>query len=190
MINEINAACEVMRGGGVILYPSDTMWGLGCDATDDAAVERIYAIKRRSDNNPLLAIVGSPEQLAEYVDMPAEPVLSFMNMFVTPLTIVYPRSRNLAKNITAADGSIGIRITNEPFMQTLCLTYGRPVVSTSANISGSPTAKYFGQIHPDIRAAVDYTFEYRRNDCMFSYPLPASSVMRISSDAKTITVIR
>ncbi|MDR2534348.1 MAG: Sua5/YciO/YrdC/YwlC family protein [Tannerellaceae bacterium] len=190
MINEINTACEVMCGGGIILYPSDTTWGLGCDATNDTAVERVYSIKQRSENHPLLAIAGSLEQLTEYVDMPPEPVLNFINAFVTPLTIVYPKARNLAHNLTAADGSIGIRLTNEPFMKTLCLEYGKPVVSTSANISGWPAASHFRYIHPDIKAAVDYAFQYRRNDCMFSYPLLPSSVIRISDDAKTITVIR
>jgi L-threonylcarbamoyladenylate synthase len=179
-----------MHQGGIILFPSDTIWGIGCDATNELAVERIFSVKNRSESNPLPAIVGSLEQLCEYVDMPSAEVMAFMESFGTPLTVVYPRSRKLAHNLPASDGSIGIRLTKDPFVKQLCLTLGRPLVATSANLSGQPAPKQFDDIPSQILSAVDYVFEYRRVAVPMLYPMLPSSVVRISTDGRLIDFIR
>ncbi|MDR2498383.1 MAG: threonylcarbamoyl-AMP synthase [Tannerellaceae bacterium] len=190
MTEEINTACNIMHEGGLILFPSDTIWGLGCDATSEAAVERIFAIKRRNDRSPLLAIVGSLEQLCEYVGMPSDEVLRFMESFSTPLTIVYPRARHLARNLLASNGSIGIRLTKDPFVKQLCLTFGKPIVGTSANVSGQPAPQLFNEISQEILSGVDYAFEYRRLSPPMLYPMLPSSVVRISADGRYIEFVR
>ncbi len=172
--DDFREALSVLRAGGVILYPTDTVWGIGCDATNPEAVERIYSIKRRSDSKAMLCLLDAPGKLQGYVkDIPSI-AWDLIDCATRPLTLIYPKGRNLAHNLLAEDGSIGIRITNELFSKKLCEALHAPLVSTSANVSGEPAARNFGQITPHILSSVDYVVRYRRNDV--SEPLPSSII--------------
>lgn len=144
-------ALNTLRDGGVILYPTDTIWGLGCDATNPEAVEKIYRIKGRAESKAMLALVGSDGQLQSFVSHIPEVVWELIDASVNPLTIIYDHPRGLAPNMIASDGSAGIRITNEAFSRTLCQRFGKPIVSTSANRSGQPSPKTYAEISPVIR---------------------------------------
>lgn len=179
---DIEAALRVLRAGGIIVYPTDTVWGIGCDATNAAAVAKIYALKQRADSKSMLVLLDSPAKLDYYVDVPetAEMLLGVQETEVTkPLTIIYPKARNIAANIIADDGSIGIRITNEVFSKTLCARLKHPLVSTSANISGHPTAHFFAEIEQDILSGADYVCRFRRED---ETPAEPSSIIKINED--------
>ncbi|MBQ4508275.1 MAG: threonylcarbamoyl-AMP synthase [Paludibacteraceae bacterium] len=181
---DLQTALKVLREGGVILYPTDTVWGIGCDATNEEAVKRIYSIKRRADNKAMLVLIDAPGRLRTYVeDIPETAWTLLENTGLSaeerPLTIIYPRARQLAPSLTGDDGSIGIRITAEPFSHALCAGLGKPVVSTSANISGEATAKTFTSISPEIINAVDYVCRFRRND---NRPHKPSAVIKVNED--------
>jgi len=176
---DIEKSLEALNSGGVILYPTDTVWGIGCDATDSAAVERIYAIKRRNETQSLLTLVDSFDMLAEYVDEIPSIAIQLMEEATRPLSVIYPKAKNLAANLIAADGSIGIRIVQEPFCKQLIKTFGRPIVSTSANISGEPAAGIFDEISGEIRDAVDYIVCWRQDDRQTA---TASSIIKLNGD--------
>lgn len=164
---DIKAAIEVLRRGGVILYPTDTVWGLGCDATDSAAVKRIFDIKRRSDAKALITLVGSLAQLERTVDCIPEVAYQLIEYSERPTTIVYdhpdPAAR-LAPELIAEDGTIGVRVTSEEFSSALCRNFRKPLVSTSANISGKPAPGVFDEISQEIIDAVDYVCSSRRDE--------------------------
>ncbi|MDR1369220.1 MAG: threonylcarbamoyl-AMP synthase [Dysgonamonadaceae bacterium] len=164
MNNEIKKACEIMSKGGIILYPTDTIWGIGCDATNEEAVRRIYEIKQRTDSKSMLVLIDSPDFLDHYVEDLPEIALSLIEVTDKPLTIIYSGAKNLAPNLTAGDGSVGIRITNERFSQGLCARFKKPVVSTSANISGNPSPGNFSEIDENIIKSVDYVVDFRREE--------------------------
>lgn len=161
---EVRKAVEVLRRGGVILYPTDTVWGLGCDATNAEAVERIYAIKQRDPSKSMLVLVDSEARAEAFVeDMP--PIAwDLIEVSSDPLTIIYPQGKNLAPNLTAADGSIGIRVTSEAFSKALCEAFHAPIVSTSANFSGQPAPALFCEIEEALKQRVDHVVDYRRDD--------------------------
>jgi L-threonylcarbamoyladenylate synthase len=189
--DDIQEALRVLRAGGIILYPTDTVWGIGCDATNAEAVARIYALKKREDSKSMLVLLDSPAKLDYYVEVPeaAEMLLESQNDQtgnVKPLTLIYPNARHLAPNLIAEDGSIGIRITNEPFSQALCAQLRHPIVSTSANISGEPTPKVFCEITEKIKEGVDYCCMFRREDENEHEP---SSIIKINADG-TFKIIR
>ena len=139
MKEEIKKACEVMNKGGVILYPTDTVWGIGCDATNEEAVKRVYEIKRRADSKAMLVLVDSPVKVDFYVqDVPS--------VAWDLIDFIYDGARNLAPNLLAEDGSVGIRVTNEAFSKELCFRFRKAIVSTSANISGEPSPAVFSEI--------------------------------------------
>ena len=167
---DLQQALRVMREGGIILYPTDTVWGIGCDATNPDAVRKIYALKEREDSKSMLCLLDGPGKLQGYVDVPdaawqlLEATTPEEGLEQRPMTIIYPNAHNVATNLIAEDGSIGIRITNEPFSKALCEQLHHPVVSTSANKSGQPTAKNFQQISAEIINGVDYVCHFRRND--------------------------
>ncbi len=173
---DLRQAVEILRHGGVILYPTDTIWGIGCDATNEEAVKRVYSIKQREDSKAMLCLLDAPGKLQGYVEDIPSIAWDLINYATRPLTLIYPKGRNIAHNLLAEDGSIGIRITNEKFSKKLCEMLHAPLVSTSANISGEPTARNFSKISPSIIQAVDYVVHYRRNDK--SEPSP-SSVIKI-----------
>ena len=166
--SDLDEAVRVLREGGVIVYPTDTVWGIGCDATNEEAVQKIYALKHRADTKSMLVLLDAPGKLQGYVEEIPEAAWDLQECTSggthRPMTIIYPNARNLAKNLIAEDGSIGIRITEEAFSKALCERLKRPIVSTSANISGEPTAKNFSQISQQVLAQADYVCQYRRND--------------------------
>jgi len=176
---DIEKSLEALNGGGVILYPTDTVWGIGCDATDSAAVERIFTIKRRNEALSLLTLVDSLDMLTEYVDDIPHIAIQFMKEAARPLSVIYPKAKSLATNLIAADGSIGIRIVQEPFCKQLIKAFGKPIVSTSANISGEPAPGIFGEISDEIRDAVDYVVRWRQDD---QQPATASSIIKLIGD--------
>ncbi len=164
MNEDIKKACQVMREGGVILYPTDTIWGIGCDATNEDAVKRVYEIKKRADSKAMLVLVDSQAKVDFYVKDVPPVAWDLLDVADKPLTIIYDGARNLAPNLIAEDGSVGIRITNEEFSKQLCFRFRKAIVSTSANISGQPSPANYAEISEDIKSQVDYIVEYRRED--------------------------
>ena len=185
---DLQRALQVLRSGGVILYPTDTVWGIGCDATNAEAVARVYEIKRRIDSKAMLVLLDGAGKLQGYMDKVPETAWMLLeaNEGQRPMTIIYPHARNLATNLLAEDGSVGIRITTELFSKALCEQLRRPIVSTSANFSGEPAAKTFSDISEDLKAAVDYVCAYRRKDHTTHQP---SSIIKID-EKERITIIR
>jgi L-threonylcarbamoyladenylate synthase len=174
MQTEIKKALEVLRSGGIILYPTDTVWGIGCDATNESAVKRVFEIKKRTDTKAMLVLIDSAAKLQGYVDEIPDMAWDLIEMTEKPLTIIYPQAKNLAFNLIAEDKSIGIRVTNEPFSKTLCEQFRKPIVSTSANVSGEPTPRNFSQISEKIKSAVDYVVNFCQDDK--SEPKPSSII--------------
>ena len=195
---DLQAALQVLREGGIIVYPTDTVWGIGCDATNVEAVRKIYALKQREDSKSMLVLLDSDAKLDYYVDVPeaVEMLLGVQNTEygqtdiqdenAKPITIIYPNARHLAENLVAGDGSIGIRITHEPFSQALCAQLKKPIVSTSANISGHPTARFFHEIEEAVLNGADYVCRFRREDVT---PHQPSSIIKLNSD-NTFVIIR
>lgn len=164
LIEEVKKAVEVLRNGGVILYPTDTVWGIGCDATNSESVAKIYAIKHREDSKSMLVLCDSMARVSMYVNEIPDIAYDLTELSEKPMTIIYPDAKNLASNLIASDGSIGIRVTSEKFSKYLCGAFGKPIVSTSANISGEPAAACFSEISDKIKDNVDHIVNYRRND--------------------------
>ena len=163
-----------MREGGVILYPTDTIWGIGCDATNEDAVRRAYEIKQRQDSKAMLVLVDSSVKVDFYVQDVPEVAWDLIDLADKPLTIIYSGARNLAANLLAEDGSVGIRVTNEDFSKRLCQQFRKAVVSTSANISGQPSPRNFSEISEEVKSAVDYIVGYRQEE--MSNPKPSSII--------------
>lgn len=184
--DDIRQAVEVMNKGGIILYPTDTIWGIGCDATNPEAVKRVYDIKRRNDAKALITLIDSEAKLEAYVTNVPEVAWQLIEVAERPLTIIYDGARNLAPNLLAEDGSAGIRITREEFSKNLCMRIRRAIVSTSANISGEPSPKCFADISPDIINAVDYVCTSRRNE---DKNPPASNIIKLGAGGE-VKVIR
>ena len=161
-----------MNEGGVILYPTDTVWGIGCDATNEEAVRRVYEIKKRADSKAMLVLVDSPVKVGFYVQ--DDVAGDLIEVADKPLTIIYSGARNLASNLLAEDGSVGIRVTNEDFSRRLCQQFRKAIVSTSANVSGQPGAANFSEISDEIKSAVDYIVGFRQDD--MSRPRPSSII--------------
>lgn len=176
--SDIKKATEVLRGGGIILYPTDTIWGIGCDATCSEAVKRVFQIKQRSDSKALITLVDSIAALERIVDDVPDAAYQLIDVSDKPLTIVYDHGRGLAPEVTAQDGSVAIRITREEFSSKLCKAFRRPLISTSANISGSPSPSCFDDISDDIIGKVDYVCLSRRDERLRLSP---SMVIKISS---------
>lgn len=184
--DDMAAAIEVLKNGGIILYPTDTIWGIGCDATNVESVKRIYQLKQRADSKSMLVLVGSAGELQRTVKTVPEAAWMLIEAAVNPLTIIYDHPIGLAPNLIAEDGSAGIRITTETFSNTLCRRLRHPLVSTSANISGSKTPKTFREIAPEIVNGVDYVVKYRQSD---STRHQASNIIKVS-DMGVIKIIR
>lgn len=185
-LQDISEAVRVVKNGGVILYPTDTIWGIGCDATNPDAVARVYAIKQRIDSKALICLVGSDAHLNLYVNDIPDVAYDLIEFSEKPLTIIFDGGRNLAPNLLAEDGSVGIRVTKEEFSQTLCMRCKKALVSTSANISGRPSPTKFSDIDPEIIAAVDYVCASRREEKGGTKP---SSIIKLSS-SNEIKIIR
>lgn len=185
-IEDVKRAVQVMRDGGIILYPTDTIWGIGCDASDSAAVRRIFELKRRSDSKSMLSLIDSDAKLGYYVPDIPDVAYDLMDLSEKPLTIIYDGVRHLAPELVAQDGSAGIRVTREAFSRELCRRLGGAVVSTSANVSGEPSPANFSEISDEIRKGVDYIVEYRRDEQTRSV---ASSIIKLGSGG-LVKVIR
>ena len=184
--DDIKQAVQVLRQGGVILYPTDTIWGIGCDATNAEAVKRVYDIKRRDDSKALICLVDSDARLQRYVRDVPEVAWQLLEAAVKPTTVILDGAVNLAPNLIAEDGSIGVRITSEPFSKELCYRFQKPLVSTSANISGQPAAQNYCDIAPEILEAVDYVCFSRRQE---HKPHEASSIIKLTRSGE-VTIIR
>ena len=183
---DIRQAVEVMRKGGVILYPTDTVWGIGCDATNAEAVARVYAIKQRDDHKAMICLVDSDVRLQRYVRQVPDVAWDMMELANKPLTVILDNAVNLASNLVADDGSIAMRITREPFSKELCYRFQKPLVSTSANISGEPAAQNYCDISEEILNAVDYVCRSRRQE---HKPHTPSSIVKLTQNGE-VTVIR
>lgn len=161
---DIRKAVDCMRSGGVILYPTDTVWGLGCDATNEEAVKKIFQMKRRADSKSMLILVDSVRMLERVVDELPDVAEQLIEAVVEPLTVIYDGATGIAPSLIAEDGSVGVRITGEEYSRSICKLLGRPVVSTSANFSGERTPSIFPEISEEIKEKADYIADYRRDD--------------------------
>jgi L-threonylcarbamoyladenylate synthase len=186
MNSDLKKACDVLRKGGVILYPTDTIWGIGCDATNEDAVKRVYEIKRRSDSKSMLTLLDSSDRLHLYVDDLPDIAFDLIECADKPLTVIYSGARNLAASLIAPDRSVGIRITKEAFSRSLCRQFGKPIVSTSANFSGEAPPANFSEINPDIFRLIDYVVNYRSDETQKSVP---SSIIRLEKNG-IVKIIR
>ena len=182
---DIKNAIEVMRKGGVILYPTDTVWGIGCDATNAEAVKRVYEIKQRDDSKALICLVDSDARLQRYVRNVPDVAWQLIDCVEKPTTLILDGAVNLAPNLIAEDGSIGIRITKEAFSHELCFRFQKAIVSTSANISGEPAAQNYRDIDPRILEKVDYVCWTRRQE---HQPHQPSSIIKLSADGQVVII--
>ncbi len=162
--DDIKQAVGALKKGGVILYPTDTIWGIGCDATNPEAVKRVYALKKREDSKSMLVLLDNINWLERYVEEVPEVAWDLVELAEKPLTIIYPGAKNIASNLIAEDGSIGIRVTRETFSTELIRRLKKPIVSTSANISGEPSPTCFADIADKLKASVDYVVGYRQDE--------------------------
>lgn len=183
---DLNSALKCLKEGGVIVYPTDTVWGIGCDSASAEAVRRVFEIKRRADSKAMICLVGSVAQLERSVRDIPDVALELAELATSPVSIIYDHPIGLTPALLAEDGSAALRLTNERFSQQLCLGLRRPLVSTSANFSGCPTPGCFSEIDPELLRAVDYVVRYRREDreCRKS-----SAVIKIASDCQ-VKIIR
>ena len=182
---DIKNAIEAMRKGGVILYPTDTVWGIGCDATNAEAVKRVYEIKQRDDSKALICLVDSDARLQRYVRNVPDVAWQLIDCVEKPTTLILDGAVNLAPNLIAEDGSIGIRITKEAFSHELCFRFQKAIVSTSANISGEPAAQNYRDIDPRILEQVDYVCWTRRQE---HQPHQPSSIIKLSADGQVVII--
>jgi len=186
MNDEIKKVVQVLRNGGVILYPTDTIWGIGCDATNEAAVAKVYEIKKRVDSKAMLILLDDAKFLHGYVETVPDIAFSLIEVADKPTTIIYDNAQRLAENLIAEDGSIGIRVTSDEFCRRLIEKFGKAIVSTSANISGKPSPANFSEISNDIKNAVDYIVTHRQNENMKAKP---SSIIKLGVGGQ-ISIIR
>lgn len=178
---DIKNAIDVMKKGGVILYPTDTVWGIGCDATNVDAVDRIYKIKHRDDSKAMICLVDNEARLQKYIRNVPDVAWDVMELATKPTTIIFDNAVNLASNLIGDDGSVAMRITKEEFSKELCYRFQKAIVSTSANISGLPAAQNYCDIDERILSAVDYVCWTRRQE---HYPHQPSSIIRIKENGE------
>jgi L-threonylcarbamoyladenylate synthase len=186
MEKDIEHCLKVLKDGGLILYPTDTVWGIGCDAADSKAVEKVYQLKKRADSKAMIVLVAEERDILKYVAHPDPAVFDFLKQTNKPTTVVYDGALGLADNLVAKDGSIAIRICKDIFCRHLIKRFRKPVVSTSANISGEKTAAVFSDISDEIKNGVDYIVQHRQDDIVIAAP---SSVVRWNRDS-TVTILR
>lgn len=172
---DIEECLKVLHSGGLILYPTDTIWGIGCDATNEGAVKKIYALKQRPDNKAMIVLLADERDILKYVAAPDLQVFDFLNKTTKPTTVIYEGAIGFAENLIGEDGSIAIRICKEDFCKNLLKRFRKPLVSTSANISNQPLAKFFKEINQEIKDGVDFIANYRQDD---ENIVPPSSVIK------------
>ncbi len=183
---EFQNCIDVLRSGGTILYPTDTVWGIGCDARNEKAVDKIYAIKKRNESKSLIVLLQNESLLNKYVHEVPGVAWDLIELSEKPLTIIYDKVGGMASNVIAEDGSCGIRICKDEFCNTLLHKFGRPLVSTSANISGKTAPHNYGEISDEIKKAVDYVVDWRQGEHTQSEP---STLIRLRNDGQ-VQVIR
>lgn len=183
---DIQSCLSQLNKGGLILYPTDTVWGIGCDATNAVAVKRIFELKKRVDSKAMILLVENEAAIVNYVNMDQLRVFDYIKGIHKPTTVIYPNAKNLAPNLMAADGTVAIRICKDKFCQLLITSFGKPIVSTSANISTYPTPLCFKDISLDIIEGVDYVVKHRQDDMELQQP---SSIIKWEQDG-TLTIIR
>jgi L-threonylcarbamoyladenylate synthase len=186
MQNDLSQALDILNKGGLILYPTDTIWGIGCDATNPDAVAKIYSLKKRADSKSMLVLLNNANRLSQYIDIVPEIAWELIEVTDKPLTIIYPGAKNLASNLIADDGSIGIRIVKDGFCDKLIERFKKPIVSTSANMSGKPSPSTFQHIECEIKSGVDYIVKFRQEDSDIH---PPSSIVKLDSDGR-IQILR
>ncbi|RWY57413.1 L-threonylcarbamoyladenylate synthase [Mucilaginibacter gilvus] len=174
--DEVNKALKVLQDGGIILYPTDTIWGIGCDATNTEAVQKIFALKQREESKSMIVLIDNDNKLQSYITEVPEIAYQLIEFAENPLTLVMPGARNLSPALIADDGSVGIRVSNHPFCQQLIQRLRKPIVSTSANISGQPSPEYFAKIDHDIIDGVDYVVDIDQHSMEKKSP---STIMRL-----------
>ncbi|PSL46492.1 L-threonylcarbamoyladenylate synthase [Chitinophaga niastensis] len=184
--DDISAAMPVLRNGGLILYPTDTIWGIGCDATNEAAVQKVFALKQRSESKSLVVLLADVRDLLHYVANPRPDIADIIAGFTRPTTVIYEGALGLAPNVISEDGSIAIRIVKDVFCRHLIKRLRKPLVSTSANISGAPAPAQFSEVSPVIKQGVDYIVRHRQEEAAGNV---ASRIIRIGKDG-SIAIIR
>ncbi|MBR5657509.1 MAG: threonylcarbamoyl-AMP synthase [Prevotella sp.] len=184
--DDVRNAVEVLKKGGVILYPTDTVWGIGCDATNAEAVAKVYKIKQRDDSKAMICLVDSDARLQRYVRDVPNVAWDILDLATKPTTVILDNAVNLAPNLIAEDGSIAIRITKEAFSHELCYRFQKPIVSTSANISGEEAAQNYSDISQELIDAVDYVCWTRRQE---HKPHTPSSIIKLGQDGE-VSIIR
>ncbi len=184
--NDIKECLQVLQNGGIILYPTDTIWGIGCDATNADAVEKIYLLKQRANSKSMVVLVDDEKKIADYIAQPDLKIFDYIKGIHKPTTVIYEGAAGLAPNVISADGTAAIRITADEFCKQLIQQFNKPIVSTSANISGYPAPQFFTDIDIQIKAGVDYIVQHRQDDTTLSSP---SAIIKWNGDG-TIDVIR
>lgn len=182
---DIYQCIQWLEKGGIIIYPTDTIWGIGCDATQPQAIEKIYNIKRRDPTQSMLILASGIEMVREYVTELPEKAISLMEVQEKPVTLIYPHARSLPENLVANDGSIGIRIPKDDFCLHLIARFGKPIVSTSANFSGKPFPSSFLEIDTLLLEQVDYVVKWRQNDYS---PTRPSSIYKVTQEGALLTI--
>jgi L-threonylcarbamoyladenylate synthase len=183
---DIDFSLATLRAGGLLLYPTDTIWGIGCDAANPDAVRKVYALKQRAESKSLIVLMADQRDILKYTSQPDLRVFDFLATTHKPTTVIYEGAMGLADNLINVDGTIAIRLVDEPFCRHLIKRFRRPIVSTSANLSGDPSPAIFKDIDSRIKAGVDYVVRYRQDD---DTPRQSSAILKWHSDGN-VTVIR
>ncbi len=184
--NDIENCLKVLREGGIFLYPTDTVWGIGCDATNEEAVAKIYKLKQRTEEKSMIVLLADRKDIIKYITQPDLSVFDYLDTATKPTTVIYDGATGLAENIINTDGSIAIRLTSDDFCKQLIKRFRKPIVSTSANVSGYPPPGLFGDISIEIKNGVDYIVQHRRGDLKIAAP---SAIIRWNKNG-TPSVIR
>ena len=183
--DDLQSSLAALQSGGLILYPTDTVWGIGCDATNEEAVAKIYALKKRADSKALIVLVAEEQAIMDYTDQTNIKIFDYIKGIHKPTTVIYEKAKGLAKNLIAEDGTIAIRICKDTFCNKLIHLFGKPIVSTSANISGYPTPLCFSDISLDIIEGVEYTVRHRQEETTIHQP---SSIIKWDADGHLVII--
>lgn len=184
--NDIKNCIDTLERGGLILYPTDTIWGIGCDSTNDGAIEKIFSLKKRADSKAMIILVADEKEIYNYVENPDKKIFEYLSSTEKPTTVIYQHAKNISPKVISSDGTIGIRIAKDNFCKALISQFKKPIVSTSANISGEPSPKNFNDISDAIKNGVDYIVQHRQNDLTPSQP---SSIIKLNEEGN-IEIIR
>lgn len=184
--SDIKNCIKALEAGQTILYPTDTVWGIGCNALDEAAVDRVFALKQRPKEKSVIILLADARDILQYVAAPPPDIIDMAESFITPTTVIYEGALGFPDNVVHESGSIAIRVCNDPLCKALIKRFRRPIVSTSANLSGQPAARFFNEIDPAIIAGVGYVVQYRQDD---TTPKDPSGIIRIHADG-TVEKIR